>query len=102
MNKRKSPRLSCLVPVDAQAGNFFDTSKTVDFSKGGIGIVSRKEIPLHQKMAIELDLDDNGNSVLVMGEVEWATPISDGMFRIGVSFKEMLQGSKSRLANYFK
>ncbi|MBF0483890.1 MAG: PilZ domain-containing protein [Candidatus Omnitrophica bacterium] len=101
-NKRKAPRLSCLVPVEAQAGNFFDLSKTVDFSKGGIGLVSRLDIPLHKQMAIELDLDEQGHSVLVLGEVQWVTPLANGLFRIGLAFKEVMQGSKSRLSGYFK
>ena len=101
-NKRKLQRVSCWVPVDGKQGGFFQQTRTVDISKSGIGFVSHKKIPLNQRIAIELDLSQEDEPVFVIGKVRWVYPIArTGHYRIGLSFTDFKQGSKSRLEDYF-
>jgi len=100
-NKRRTARVSCLVPVDGQEGGTFDNLRTVDISKTGIGFVSQKKIPLNKKIAIELDLNGD-ESVFVIGRVKYVRPIAQTQnYRIGLSFTDVPSGNKSRLNKYF-
>ena len=102
-NKRKSQRVSCLVPVEGQEGGVFDLSRTIDISSNGIGFVSSKRIPLNKKITIELDLNEADTPVLVTGKVSWVRPIlKDRAYRIGLAFTDFKTGSKSRLSKFFK
>ena len=81
----------------------FDHTQVIDFSKGGIGFVSQHRIPLNKEMPIEIDLTAEGEPVFVVGRVQWVQRIENSTsYRIGLSFKDVLQGSKSRLSEYFK
>lgn len=100
---RKSKRHLCFVPIEGKRGGVFDNTQTVDLSKGGMGFVSQRKIPLNKEIPIELDMTIDGNPVFVIGKVCWVTRVADSKnYRIGVSFKNILQGSKSRLNQYFK
>ena len=102
-NKRKSRRLDCLVPVDGKEGGVFSSVRTLDFSKGGIGLVSHMEIPINEEVAIEIDFGMDEAPVLVLGRVRWIEPISNTPnFRVGLSFETVLAGGKSRLNKYFR
>ena len=102
-NKRKNERFSCLVPVIGKEGSTFDHTKTVDFSKGGIGFISQNEVPIDKEIAIELDLDEKEEPVFVIGKVKWVHPVLNShMFRIGVYFENILKGSRTHLSKYFK
>jgi len=101
-NKRKNERINCAVPVDGKEGSLFSGLKTLDFSKGGLGFISEHEIPLNKEIVIEIDLSNNTEPVLAIGKVKWVEPISDSKnFRIGMSFEDVIGGSKSRLNKYF-
>ncbi len=100
--QRRNTRLECLVPVDGKQGSLFDHTKTVDLSKGGMGFLSDHKIPLEQEIMVELDLDKKGPPVFVIGKVKWVRRVPEsGMYRVGLSFVEVVQGSKSRLDKYF-
>lgn len=93
----------CAVPVDGKQGGVFESSKTVDFSQGGLGLISSHRLPVNKKIAIQLDLSETGHSALVVGEVQWVNPIAEtNNFRIGVVFKEMLQGSRVHVKDYLR
>ncbi len=101
-NKRKSKRLSCAVPLDGKKGSVFESTNVVDISKGGLGFVSSHRIPLNQKIPIELDLYEDDNPVFVIGKVTWSQAIKGSSnYRIGVTFEDVLHGSKMRLKKYF-
>lgn len=101
-NKRKTERVTCLVPVEGKEGGVFDLSKTIDISKTGIGFVSQKKIPLNKKIAIELDFNQDGDPVFVIGRVQWVHPIADTQsFRVGLRFTDLRSSSRSRLGQYF-
>src|SRR3989338_707775 len=100
---RKNARKVCVVPVDGKEGCVFDRTRAVDFSRGGLGFVSEHRIPVNKKIPIEIDLSDEGTPVLVIGRVTWVHSIPESNhFRIGVTFTDILHGSKSRLGRYFK
>ncbi len=102
-NKRKNPRHTCTVPVDGKQGGPFESSKTVDFSQGGLGLISNRRISLNKKIAIQLDLSEEGQSALVVGKVQWVSPIAQtNHFRIGVAFKDMFQGSRANVKDYLR
>lgn len=102
-NKRKMLRHTCTVPVDGKQGGPFESSKTVDFSQGGLGLISNRKISLNKEIAIELDLSAEGHSALVVGKVQWVNLIAEtNHFRIGVAFKEMLQGSRANVKGYLR
>jgi len=102
-NLRKSERFACLVPVDGKDGGVFDQTQAVDFSKKGLGFVSKHRIPVHKEIPIEIDLTIDGNPVFVVGRVQWVYRILNSKnYRVGISFKDVMKGSKSRLNQYFK
>lgn len=102
-NNRKNERQACLVPVEGKKGGVFDQTQTVDFSKGGLGFISRHRIPVDKRIPIEIDLTSEGNPLFVIGRVQWVHRILDTKnYRIGVSFTDIMRGSKSRLNQYFR
>lgn len=102
MNKRRSPRSFCHVPVDGQEGGLFDRTQTVDFSKGGLGFISPKQIPLNKRITIELNLTTEDNPVFVVGKVKWVKSLPVGHhYRVGLCFENILKGSKFHLNKYF-
>ncbi len=102
-NKRKNARYFCAVPVDGKQGGPFELSKTVDFSQGGLGLISDHQISLNKEIAIQLDLSEEGQSALVVGKVRWVSQIAEtNHFRIGIVFKEILQGSRAYMRNYLR
>ena len=104
-NKRRSERKDCFVPVEGKSDGPFGAVKTLDFSKGGFGFLSYKKIPLYKKIPIEIDLHGDKDPVLVVGKVQWVRPVttaSQAIYRIGVVFEDILQGSRSRLNRYFR
>lgn len=99
-NQRQSERFDCAVPVDGKTGSTFDGLKTVDVSKDGIGFVSNHELPLNQRIAVELSLSPEDDPVVVMGVVKWARQISNSeQFRIGLRFEDVISGSRRGLDN---
>lgn len=102
VNKRKSERIACLVPVEGKLGGIFDHAATLDFSKEGVGFISERRIPLHKEMTIALDLALEEDPIFVRGKVRWIKPIAGSdKFRIGIFFENFLGGSQSRLKQYF-
>jgi Tfp pilus assembly protein PilZ len=103
LHHRKNTRTVCVVPVDGKEGSVFDRTHAVDFSRGGLGFVSGHRIPVNKKIPIEINLSDEGVPVFVIGRVKWVQPIPESKsFRIGVTFTDVLPGSKSRLVRYFR
>ena len=101
-NKRKSARFDCAVPVDGKEGSVFDETATVDFSKGGLGFISRKSVPLNKKIIIELNLSPDDEPFLVAGRVKWVHyQESSDTYRVGLAFEEVIKGARSRLNQYF-
>lgn len=101
--KRKTPRHGCYVPVEGKEGNDFCNSQTVDISKKGIGLISNRAISVDEKIAVEVVLDPNEDSVLVKGHVKWVRPLPDpDKYRVGMVFEDFFFGSPARLNKYFR
>lgn len=101
--QRKNMRKLCVVPVDDAVDGVFAQSLATDISRGGLGFFSRQEIPLNKEIIVELDLTLDGAPVFVVGKVQWVRSLPDDQegYRIGMSFVQILQGSKTRLNKYF-
>lgn len=96
-NKRESKRQLCLVPVDSKKGTTFANTQTIDISKGGIGIISRRKIPLDEKIAVEIDTQPDGEPILVMGKVVWVRKMSDDdRYRVGLKFQKAFSAQAQR------
>jgi len=102
-NKRKGKRFDCAVPVEGKVGTFFDQTKTVDFSKKGLGFVMSKKVPLNRRIPMEIDFGPDYEPALVIGTVKWTKHIrNSNIYRVGIYFETLLRGSKSRIVQYFK
>lgn len=100
---RKNERHTCFVPVNGKDGSVFDQTQTVNFSKGGLGFISKHRIPVNKEIPIEIELTVDGDPIYVIGRVQWVRRIlNTKTYRIGVSFKDVVQGSKSRLNQHFR
>jgi len=96
INKRKTPRFDCDVPVDCKDGGMFEAAKTVDISRDGIGFLSDRAVPLNERVAIELVLKPDTEPVLVIGEVKWVRKIPrSSNYRIGLNFADVIEGSRN-------
>ena len=101
-NKRKNTRHGCEVPVEGQKGSAFANSRTVDISQGGAGLVVSDYVPVNTKMAVEIDLEPQGEPILAVGLVKWVQQLSADIFRLGLCFTEVRNSPKSRIDKYFK
>ncbi len=98
--KRKDVRHRCFVPMDGE-NSIFGRSETVDLSKNGIGFISSAALSVKQKIAIELELTPEGESVLVVGRIRWVRAVNGSQkFRYGLQFVKMPTGTRSRLTQY--
>ena len=52
-DRRRDRRKRCLVPVDGTGRSPFGNTKTFNISRGGIGLISLRPIPLKKEIAIE-------------------------------------------------
>ena len=97
-NKRRAERHDCYVPIECKKGTVFDESQTVDISQGGLGFIVKTEIPLAQKIPVEIVLSSHRDPVLVMGQIKWIQPLSDPeQYRVGMEFAKILAGSRDQL-----
>ena len=102
-NLRKSERKACVVPVDGKKGSVFDHTQVIDLSKGGLGFISKHRIPVNKEVPIELEVTPEGDPIFVIGRVQWVHRIMNSKnYRVGISFQDVLNGSKSHLKSYFK
>ncbi len=101
--RRKEQRLDCFVPVDAKNGSKFSKTQTMDFSKNGIGFLSKVAIPLNERIAIEIELNDKGESVVVVGRVKWVRQLTGTeQYRYGLQFEKLPSPVRSRLSKFLK
>ncbi|HOW35279.1 MAG TPA: PilZ domain-containing protein [Candidatus Omnitrophota bacterium] len=101
-DKRKSTRFDCRVPVVCKKGNAFDSSLTLDISRGGVGFLSTKFIPVNTKMPIELALTPDSEPILAVGKVRWVRQLpSSDFYRVGMTFADVASGSCSAIEKAF-
>jgi c-di-GMP-binding flagellar brake protein YcgR len=98
INKRRSKRFDCYVPVGGKEGAAFSSTKTIDISRDGIGFLSNHAIPVNERVAIELVLKPDTDPVLVIGEVKWVRKVLDtDQYRVGLTFADIIDGSQDDL-----
>jgi len=103
VNQRSETRYHCLVPVEGKEGSEFDQTKTFDISKHGICLVSSQNIPINQKIAVEIVLKPNTEPVVVIGVVKWVRKLGvTEQYRVGMKFSEIISGSSTRLDKYIE
>ena len=101
--KRKAKRVDCNVPVEGKQGALFDDSKTVNISEGGVGIITKTAVPIDTTMAVEISLSPKSEPIIALGQVKWVSQIPDSdSYRVGLSFSDAVNTSKSRLSKYFR
>ncbi len=88
-NKRESQRKICLVPVEGKRGTTFAETQTVDISKGGMGLISNRAIPLDEKIAVEIATSPDADPILMLGKVVWIRKLEDkDRYRVGLKFQK--------------
>lgn len=103
LEHRKTKRLDCLVPVEGRGDSRFCNCRTLDLSQGGLGFVSDKDVVVGKEIFVELELAETDYPVMIKGKVKWVRQIPGSEnYRIGLSFQEVLRGSKTRFNKYFK
>jgi hypothetical protein len=99
--RRKEDRRSCLVPVEGQQASKFAQSHTLDLSQDGMGFLSALSIPKYERVVIEIELNPEGESVVVVGRVKWVRRVTGSeKFRYGIKFEKMPAGTRSRITQY--
>ena len=102
-NNRIETRNKCFVPVESKSGSLFDQTQTVDISNHGVGFISSHPHNINEKIAVEIQLKSNTDSIVVIGIVKWIHRLSDSeQFRIGMNYDEFISGSQRSLNHYFK
>jgi len=105
MNKkneeRRSLRHDCPVPVEGKDNSAFADTRVTDICNSGIGLISSRSVTAGEEIALEIELTEGEQPVLVMGQVQWVKKEQD-YYRFGLKFtKSLLADSKNRLLDYF-
>lgn len=101
--KRCEARHRCSVPVESKADSSFDETQTVDISRHGVGFISCHPHSINEKIAIEIQLKDGTDPVVVIGIVRWVRKLSDSdQYRVGLNYDQVMSGSPRRLDRYFE
>lgn len=99
-NKRASQRKTCLVPVEGKKGTSFADTQTVDISKGGIGLISKRAIPLDEKIAVEIATSPDSEPILVLGKVVWIRKLeTKNRYRVGLKFQKAFSSEALKKLN---
>lgn len=82
---RHNKRKQCSVPVDGKPGAEFDATHTVDISEEGLGLVSKNQVFVNEKIVVALQFDPKTDPVLTVGQVKWVEKIPEaGTYRVGM------------------
>ncbi len=101
-DKRRNARYHCAVPVEAKRGTAFETSRTVDVSKNGAGLIVNKPIRVDSKMAVELQLAADGEPIIAIGRVTWIQQLpSTSLYRVGLAFTDLEDKLKNKIDRFF-
>lgn len=79
----------------------FDNSQTIDISRGGVGVISPKFIPLGTNLVMEIALAPKAEPLLAVGSVKWVQKLGTAeRYRLGLGFTDISADSQSRLTEY--
>ncbi len=102
-NQRQEKRWDCVVPVESGRHTEFDGAQSIDFSRRGIGFITKTALPINREIAVALDLDMSDSPVLAKGRVMWVQSIpGTDQYRVGLSFENIVDDGQNRLNEYFE
>lgn len=100
--KRKYMRFNVLMDAVVHAGGMLKKLKVNNFSKEGMGIISKDMLNKGDDIEIELTIPGDNVPVLLGGEIAWACdPITDNaQNKYGVKFKKVDNSDRGRILEY--
>lgn len=102
-NQRGDKRWDCVVPVDSGHNTDFDGAQSIDFSRRGMGFVTKTPVAVNREIAVALELDEARTPVIAKGRVMWVQSIpGTNQYRVGLSFEKTLDDGQNRLNEYFE
>lgn len=73
----------------------------MDISKGGVGLISSKFIPLNSNLVMEIALSPKSEPLLAVGKVKWVQKLgSQERYRVGMAFTDISAQAGNRLEDY--
>ena len=91
--ERQYPRYAHEATVRFRSGDVVAEGRTRNVSRGGLCANVTAQLPVGNDIDVEIVLlfDDNSQSepLKVQARVVWCTPIDDGAFQLGISFRPM-------------
>ena len=100
--KRKYMRFNVFMDALCRRAEAAGKLKVSNFSREGMGIISREPFKEGEDVQIELMIPGDNIPVLLEGEVAWAKdPVTDNsQYKGGVRFKKIANGDRSRILEY--
>ena len=100
--KRKYMRFNVFMDAVCRRGALVDKLKVSNFSREGMGILSRKPFKQGEHVDIELKIPGDDLPVLLQGEIAWAKdPVTDNsQYKSGIRFKDLNNGDRSRILEF--
>ena len=100
--KRKFMRFNVLMDAMFRKGNDPQKLTVNNFSREGLGIISRESLNEGENVDIELTIPGDNMPVLFCGEVAWTlAPSPDNrQYKSGIKFKDIKNADRSRILGY--
>ena len=64
----------------------FEEAKGYDVSAGGIGVISKRSLPIGEDIDLKIKLSKDSQPILHKGRVVWSRQEASGWWRIGFRF----------------
>ncbi|MBD3425953.1 MAG: hypothetical protein GF409_01825 [Candidatus Omnitrophica bacterium] len=100
--KRKYMRFNVLLDAICHRKGVQRKLKVNNFSKEGIGLLSKESFSPGEKVEIELMIPGDNVPVMLQGEIAWSgDPIADNVHRkSGMKFHKVCNGDRGRILEY--
>ena len=100
--KRRFMRFNVFMDAICRRNGASKKLKVNNFSREGIGILSRESFDQGEDLEIEMMIPGDNIPVLFEGEIAWANgPTSDnGQYKSGIKFKKISNGDRGRVLEY--
>lgn len=100
--KRKFMRFNVLMDAIFKKGNDPQKLTINNFSREGLGVISRESLCEGENVDIELSIPGDNMPVLFSGEVAWTlAPSPDNrQYKSGIKFKDIKNADRSRILGY--
>jgi len=100
--KRKYMRFNVFMDALRRKADGADKLKVSNFSREGMGVISREPFKEGDDVNIELTIPGDNIPVILEGQIAWTKdPETDNFqYRGGVRFKKIANGDRSRILEY--